>query len=93
MCGGNPGPHNFAGIGAGFVPKNLKVSLIDEVIRVGHDQAEEAVRTLAIRFGIYAGLSSGAAYSAALEQASKFGPEKIVLTIICDAGERYVPFL
>lgn len=93
LCGGNPGPHNFAGIGAGFVPKNLNVSLIDEVVRVGHDQAEEAVRTLAIRFGIYAGLSSGAAYSAAFEQASKFGPEKIVLTIICDAGERYVPFL
>ncbi len=93
LCGGNPGPHNFAGIGAGFVPKNLNVSLIDEVLKVGHDQAEEAVRTLAIRFGIYAGLSSGAAYSAALEQASKFGPEKIVLTIICDAGERYVPFL
>ncbi len=92
LCGGNPGPHNFAGIGAGFVPKNLNVSLIDEVVRVGHDQAEEAVRTLAIRYGIYAGLSSGAAYSAALEQASKFGPEKIVVTIICDAGERYVSF-
>jgi cysteine synthase A len=93
LCGGNPGAHNFAGIGAGFVPKNLNVSLIDEVVRVGHDQAEEAVRTLAIRYGIYAGLSSGAAYSAALEQASKFGPEKVVVTIICDAGERYVSFL
>ncbi|MCX5872891.1 MAG: cysteine synthase A [Deltaproteobacteria bacterium] len=92
LCGGNPGPHNFAGIGAGFIPKNLNVGLIDEIATVSHDQAEEAVRTLAIRYGIYAGLSSGASFSAALDQASKMGPEKIVLTIICDAGERYVSF-
>jgi cysteine synthase len=92
LSGGNPGPHNFAGIGAGFVPKNLNLALIDEVTDVGYDRAEEAVRTLAIQHGIYAGLSSGAAFCAALEQASKLGPEKIVVTVICDAGERYVPF-
>lgn len=92
LCGGNPGPHNFAGIGAGFIPKNLNVGLIDEIATVNHDQAEEAVRTLAIRYGIYAGLSSGASFSAAVDQASKMGPEKIVVTIICDAGERYVSF-
>jgi cysteine synthase A len=92
LSGGNPGPHNFAGIGAGFVPKNLNLALIDEVTDVAYDRAEEAVRTLAIQHGIYAGLSSGAAFCAALEQASKLGPEKIVVTVICDAGERYVPF-
>ncbi len=93
LLGGNPGPHNFSGIGAGFVPKNLNVGLIDEIAPVGHDQAEEAVRTLAIRYGIYAGLSSGAAFSASLQEASKLGPDKTVVTIICDSGERYVPFL
>lgn len=92
LGGGNPGPHNFAGIGAGFVPKNLNLALVDEVTKVGCDRAEEAVRTLAIQHGIYAGLSSGAAFCAALEQASKLGPEKIVVTVICDSGERYVPF-
>ncbi|MGC8603119.1 MAG: cysteine synthase A [Desulfomonilaceae bacterium] len=92
LCGGNPGSHKFAGIGAGFVPKNLNVSLIDEVVKVGYEQAQEAVMELAIRYGIYAGLSSGAAYSAALDQAAKCGPDKRVVTIICDSGERYAPF-
>ncbi len=91
LSGGNPGPHKFTGIGAGFVPKILNLDIIDEVAKVGQDRAQEAVRTLAIRHGIYTGLSSGAAYCAALEQRAKLGPEKIILTIICDAGERYAP--
>lgn len=93
LGGGNPGPHNFAGIGAGFIPANLNINLIDEVATVGHDQAEEAVRILAMQYGIYAGLSSGASFCAAVEEAKKLGPEKTVVTIICDSGERYVSFL
>jgi cysteine synthase A len=53
LRGGNPGPHNFSGIGAGFVPKNLNVNLIDEIAPVGHDQAEESVRAFALHYGIY----------------------------------------
>lgn len=93
LRGGNPGPHNFSGIGAGFVPKNLNLGLIDNVIPVGYSQAEEAVRTLAMRYGIYAGLSSGAAFSASLQEASRLGPDKTVVTIFCDPGERYVSLL
>ncbi|MGC8657998.1 MAG: cysteine synthase A [Desulfomonilaceae bacterium] len=91
LSGGNPGPHRFAGIGAGFIPKNLNLGIIDDVALVTYEQAREATRTLAIRYGIYTGLSSGAAYSAALAQRAKIGPDKIILTIICDAGDRCTP--
>jgi cysteine synthase len=92
LSGGNPGPHKIAGIGAGFVPKVLNTEILDQVEVVTYQEALATVRVLAECEGIYAGLSSGAAVCASLRQARRLGPEEIVLTILCDSGERYVSF-
>ncbi len=89
LSGGNPGPHKIPGIGAGFVPKVLNTAIIDDVAVVEHDEAELAVKNLAETEGIYVGLSSGAALCAALREANRLTPEQIVVTVLCDSGERY----
>jgi cysteine synthase len=83
--------HLIQGIGAGFVPKILNRSVIDEVIAVSEDDAFENARRLARDEGILAGISSGAALTAALAVARR--PElegKLVVTMVCDTGERYL---
>jgi len=83
--------HLIQGIGAGFIPKILNRSIIDEVAMVSEDAAFENARRLAREEGILAGISSGAALAAALVIARR--PElegKIVVTMVCDTGERYV---
>jgi cysteine synthase len=91
LSGGQPGPHMIAGIGAGFVPKILRMDLIDEIIKVGDDDAVNTTRRLAREEGILAGISSGAATWAALELAKR--PEnanKLIVVILPDTGERYL---
>ena len=86
-----PGPHRIQGIGAGFIPKVLDMSVIDEVMPVSDDQAFDMARQLASEEGILCGISSGANVHAALEMARR--PEnkgKVIVTIICDTGERYL---
>lgn len=92
--GGKPGPHKIQGIGAGFVPKNLDTSLVDEVVTVTNDQAFEWSRKLAKVEGISAGISSGANLYAALQVAARpeFKGKKIV-TIAASLGERYLSTL
>lgn len=90
LSGGNPGPHRIPGIGAGFVPRILNTDIIDDVAAVTYQEAARAVKTLAEKEGIYAGLSSGAALHAAMKQAERLDGSKIVVTVLCDAGERYV---
>ena len=91
LSGGKPGPHKIQGIGAGFIPDIVRRDLIDEVIQVKEDDAGETSRRLAKEEGILAGISAGANVWAALQIAAR--PEmkgKLIVTVICDTGERYL---
>jgi cysteine synthase A len=86
-----PGPHKIQGTGAGFVPKNLNLQIVDEVITVSNEDAFATARRLALEEGILAGISTGANVWAALEAAKR--PEnkgKLIVTIGCSTGERYL---
>jgi cysteine synthase A len=89
--GGNPGKHRIQGIGAGFIPKNLDTSIVDDVVQVDDEDAFEWGRRLAKDEGIVAGISSGANLWAAAQVAAR--PEmrgKRIVTIMCSLGERYL---
>ncbi|MCX5866732.1 MAG: cysteine synthase A [Proteobacteria bacterium] len=91
LSGGKAGPHRIQGIGAGFVPEVFRADLIDEVIKVKNEDAEELARRLAREEGILAGISSGAAAWAALEVGRR--PEnrgRLIVVILPDTGERYL---
>lgn len=90
ISGGRPGPHKIQGIGAGFIPKVLDISVIDEVIMVKDEDAFEISKKLVRLEGIMAGISTGAAVYAAIEIAKKMGHGKNVLAIAPDTGERYL---
>ena len=92
--GGKPGPHKIQGIGAGFIPKNLDTSLVDEVVTVTNEEAFEWARNMSKVEGISAGISSGANLCAAANVASR--PEfkgKRIVTIAASPGERYLSTL
>ena len=89
--GGKPGPHKIQGIGAGFIPENYYAEVVDRVLAVSDDDAIRGSRILAQREGLLVGISSGAAFSAALKLAKK--PEysgKTIVVLLPDTGERYL---
>lgn len=91
ISGGEPGPHKIQGIGAGFIPTNLDIHLVDEVIQISAENAGKIARRLAREEGILCGISSGGNVWAALELAKRPENEgKTIITIICDTGERYL---
>ncbi|HEX8959995.1 MAG TPA: cysteine synthase A [Geobacteraceae bacterium] len=90
LSGGEPGPHKIQGIGAGFVPDVLNTKIYDEVARVTNEAAYAATKRLALEAGLLVGISSGAAFAAALQTAKKLGKGKNVVVILPDTGERYL---
>ena len=90
LSGGAPGPHKIQGIGAGFVPKVLNRSIIDDIIRVTDDQAYQTTKLLAKKEGLLVGISAGANVFAAQQVAKALKPDQHVVTVLCDTGERYL---
>lgn len=91
LSGGNAGSHGLQGIGAGFIPKVLDTSIIDEIITVTEEDAYDKCKTLAKKEGILAGISSGAALHAAIAIAQR--PEnngKKIVVVLPDNGTRYI---
>jgi cysteine synthase len=90
LSGGDPGPHRIQGIGAGFIPKVLNRSVLDGVLTVTDDEAYQTAKLLAKKEGLLVGISSGANVAAAQKVAAELGPDKNVVTVLCDTGERYI---
>lgn len=90
LSGGKPGPHKIQGIGAGFIPEVLNVSILDEVIPVSNEDAYLITGRLAREEGLLAGVSSGANVHAAIRVAKSLGQGKTVVVILPDTGERYL---
>jgi cysteine synthase len=90
LSGGEPGFHKIQGIGAGFIPENLDPKAYDRVLAVSDEDATHFARLLAREEGLLVGISSGANCFAALQVARELGPGKVVLTVFCDTGERYL---
>ena len=90
LSGGPTGGHKLEGIALGFIPETVRMDLIDEIEAVADEEAFETARDLAKREGLFAGPTSGANVAAAKRIAKAFGPDKRVVTLLCDTGLRYL---
>ncbi len=89
LSGGEPGPHQIQGIGAGFIPAVLNRAIIDEVAQVNDSDAYDMSKALSRGEGMAAGISAGAAVCVALRAAARMSPEENVVVVIPDGWERY----
>jgi cysteine synthase len=89
LSGGSAGMHGIQGLGAGFIPKTLDLSVVDEVVTVSDVAAQKMAQRLASEAGLLVGPSSGANVHAACEVAARLGSGHVV-TVLCDTGERYL---
>jgi len=90
LSGGKPGIHRIQGIGAGFVPEVLNLSVIDEVRTVSDEDAYAMMKRLAREEGLFVGISSGAAAHVAVQVAQEVPPDQLIVVILPDTGERYL---
>lgn len=91
ISGGKPGPHKIQGIGAGFIPNNLDMDVVDDIVKIEGEAAGVMSRRLAKEEGILCGISAGGNVCAAVELAKRPENEgKVIVTVICDTGERYL---
>ncbi len=94
LSGGQPGPHKIQGIGPNFIPDILDTEIYDEVVQADLDTALKTARRLGVEEGILGGISTGANVAAALEVAARPENEgKLIVTLACDFGERYISTL
>ncbi len=92
LSGNPPGPHKIQGIGAGFKPKVLNMDILDSIQPVSDEDAFHYSQRLAKEEGLLVGISSGAACCAAYKLAQEMGPDKNVVVVLPDTGERYFSF-
>lgn len=91
LSGGKPGPHKIQGIGAGFVPEILNTKIYDEIIKVSTEDAFRTTKRLVREEGLLLGISAGANVFAAIKVAAREeNRNKLIVTILCDTGERYL---
>lgn len=90
ISGGAPGPHPIQGIGAGFIPKNLDVTLLDGTIQIDKNEAFDYTRRAAREEGLFVGISSGASLAAVAKKLSEIPKDSVVLTFVYDSGEKYL---
>jgi cysteine synthase A len=90
ISGGKAGSHKIQGIGAGFIPGNLDMDLLDSTLTVTDEEAFDTTRWLARQHGLFCGLSTGANVNGAMKIAESLGPDDLVVTIACDRGDKYL---
>ena len=92
LSGNPPGPHKINGIGAGFKPNDLNLDVVDKILPDSDKEAFEFSQKLAREEGILVGFSAGAACAAARQIAQEMDPDKNIVVVLCDNGERYFSY-
>lgn len=93
ISGGNPGKHKIQGIGAGFIPDNLDMNLVDEIMQINDEEAIEMTKKLAKDEGLFVGISSGANIAAAIKLSDRMGKGRRIVTVAPDSGDKYMSLL